>query len=78
MPSYKVLYDPLPPHTKEKYVDFYPLKSVIFGDEEDSRHSSDIFKQEKIYGKALIGFAGSNPIWLYQSFPREFIIENYD
>jgi len=52
--------------TEKKWVSFYPLDML---DQVDDRPSSELFKQTKIYGQALIGVCGYQPVWMHHHFP---------
>lgn len=50
---------------------FYPLSSVVYGEEFDERPLEEL--PEKIYGKLIGGFAGYQPWWVYFTFDKKNI-----
>ena len=54
-----------------KYCNFYPLKSVIYGDELDHTLYSGL--PDKVYGKILGGVCGYEPWWVYKHVNRKDI-----
>ena len=56
-----------------KWCSFYPLSSVVYGDEYDDRTLSEL--PEKIYGKLIGGVCGYQPWWVYLKVDKKDVRE---
>ena len=61
-PSYQAFYE-----SEKKWVSFYPLDEL---DQVDDRPSEQVLNKTHIYGQALIGVCGYQPIWMHHQFPK--------
>ena len=58
-----------------KWIPFYPLQpaTIYWGEREDSRPPTEVLSASEIYGKALINVLGFHPVWLYKTFPKNYV-----
>lgn len=83
MPRYEVKY--LKPYSilqngkwvdkkEAKWVPFYPISNLMmeeYGGGLDERPAKEVLKHNTIYGKAVIGFCGGQPVYEYYSYPKK-------
>ena len=56
-----------------KWCSFYPLSSVVYGEEFDDRKLEEL--PNTIYGKLVSGVCGYEPVWVYLKVEKNNVRE---